>query len=252
MEPVERIKFDNARGQPLVGLLHVPAGAATGTGVVIAHGMLSSKDSDKHRNLCETLAEHGHLALRFDFSGRGESKGVDTELSFRSDLDDLRRALAFLRRHGATRLGLVGSSMGGAASIHVTPIEPDVVAVVTAAAPAYLHSRPSPTWTATWIEKIREFDHRFEAQPGLFVSPNLFDELAQYDSLVAAEQIRVPWLILHGQFDELIPVTDAEALAAANPDARLEVHPEADHRFSRPEWRDWMVERASKFLDQVL
>ena len=113
MEPVERVRFDNARGQPLAGLLHVPAGAAPETGVVVAHGMLSSKDSDKHRDLCESLAEHGHLALRFDFSGRGESKSVDTELSFTSDLDDLRRALGFLRQHGATRLALVGSSMGG-------------------------------------------------------------------------------------------------------------------------------------------
>ena len=251
MESVEHITFDNARGQPLVGLLHVPGGATPETGVVIAHGMLSSKDSDKHRKLCEALAEQGHLALRFDFSGRGESKSVDTELSFTSDLDDLRRALGFLRKHGASRLGLVGSSMGGAASIHVAPMEPDVVAVVTAAAPAYLHNRPSPNWTATWIEKIRQLE-RFEAQPGLFVSPNLFEDLAQYDSLVAAEQIRVPWLILHGQFDELIPITDAEALAAANPAARLEVHPESDHRFSRQEWRDWMVERAAQFLDQVL
>src|SRR5688572_26343286 len=97
MEAVQRLEFDNGRGGRLVGALHRPAGWQRGRAVVVAHGMLSSKDSDKMRQICEAAAGAGRLALRFDFGGRGESRGDGSDLSFSGDLEDLRRALEQLR-----------------------------------------------------------------------------------------------------------------------------------------------------------
>jgi len=55
--------------------MHHPEQGPTTSGVVVAHGMLSSKESDKHRMICEAAASAGTLALRFDFRGRGDSDG---------------------------------------------------------------------------------------------------------------------------------------------------------------------------------
>jgi putative redox protein len=247
MDAVQHVEFDNGRGRRLAGLLHRPDAWQHGTAVVVAHGMLSSKDSDKLRDICQAACSLGWLALRFDFSGRGESRAEPTELSFSGDLEDLRSALGLVRGLGAARLVLVGSSMGGAASVLVAVGEPDVQSLVTIATPAWLQDRPQPNWTATWLEQIRRMG-RLEAQPGLYVSGSLFDELARYDLLAAAARLHMPWLVLHGRLDELIPAGDAAALAAAGGRARLEIHPEADHRFSRPEWRAWLVERITAFL----
>lgn len=43
-------------------------------------------------------------------------------------------------------------------------------------------------------------------------------------------EVRVPTLVLHGQDDQLVPVANGHQLAAAIPDARLQVLPECGHQ----------------------
>jgi hypothetical protein len=50
----------------------------------------------------------------------------------------------------------------------------------------------------------------------------------------------------------VVPVSSATALAGANPTARLEIHPEADHRFASAVWQAWLVDRVDAFLAEHL
>jgi len=92
------------------------------TGVVLGHQARS--------DLCEwlprarALAEQGRMVLAFDF---GPSARIE---------QDTVAAAAELRRRGATRLVLVGSSMGGTAAIAAAAqITPPVAGVVSLSAP---------------------------------------------------------------------------------------------------------------------
>jgi alpha/beta superfamily hydrolase len=71
------------------------------------------------------------MVLAYDFRGNGDSAGkADTGL-----LDvDLRAAIAFVRQQGATKIVLLGSSMGGTATLKVAASE-QVAAAVTLSAP---------------------------------------------------------------------------------------------------------------------
>jgi dipeptidyl aminopeptidase/acylaminoacyl peptidase len=70
--------------------------------------------------------------------------------------------------------------------------------------------------------------------------------------LGAAARVRCPWLILHGELDEVIPVSDARALREASGDrARLEVVPGADHRFSGEAHRERIISSIVDFLDDI-
>ena len=59
MTAPETIRIETPAGPKLAGILHHPRVDDNAFGVVVAHGMLSSKDSDKHRMICEAAASFG-------------------------------------------------------------------------------------------------------------------------------------------------------------------------------------------------
>ena len=99
------------------------------TGVVLAH--MYPADQTSWWEFAEVLAEEGYMALAFDFRGYGESGGdKKVELMDR----DVKAGLEFLRSQGASKLFLMGASMGGTASLKLASTE-DVAGVLSLSAP---------------------------------------------------------------------------------------------------------------------
>jgi pimeloyl-ACP methyl ester carboxylesterase len=125
----ELVRFTTGAGATLVGVV---LGSGR-TGLVLGHQVGS--------DLCEwlpqaqALAEQGYQVLAFDFEGFGDSQpgsGPDTGID-----TDVVAAAEQLRRRGATRIVLVGSSMGGTAVLSAaTRIRPPVAGVVSLSGPA--------------------------------------------------------------------------------------------------------------------
>jgi pimeloyl-ACP methyl ester carboxylesterase len=115
-------QFPTSDGSTLAGVV-VGRGR---TGLVLGHQLGS--------DLCEWLpqarsfARRGYRVLVFDFAGFGESRpGPDSRVD-----NDVVAATAELRRRGAERVVLVGSSMGGTAVLSAaTRIRPPVAGVVS-------------------------------------------------------------------------------------------------------------------------
>jgi pimeloyl-ACP methyl ester carboxylesterase len=80
----------------------------------------------------QRLAQQGYLVLAYDFRGYGDSAGGGT-LNFDADL---RGAIDFVRQQGATRIILLGSSMGGTTSLKAAATE-SVAGVITLSAPQH-------------------------------------------------------------------------------------------------------------------
>src|SRR3990172_12126405 len=87
-------------GLSLSAVFHVPALAAgpRRPAVIAAHGLLSSKASDKYLRLAAALAPHGIALCRFDFRGCGESGGSLAASTLSDRLRDLRAVMAWVRR----------------------------------------------------------------------------------------------------------------------------------------------------------
>lgn len=120
--------FRTAAGAMLVGVV---LGRGR-TGLVLAHG--------RGGDLCEWLpraqgfAKQGVQALAFDFEGFGDSRpgsGPDTGI-----VTDVVAAAKQLRRRGADKIVLIGSSMGATAVLAAaTRIHPPVAGVVSLSGP---------------------------------------------------------------------------------------------------------------------
>jgi pimeloyl-ACP methyl ester carboxylesterase len=120
----------------LAGRMFGPEGATAG--VVLAH--MKPADQSSWFDFADQLGELGYRALTFDF--RGYCPGGDAGCS-EGDKDtsaiwqDVAGAVGLLRSEGVRRIGLVGASMGGAASlVFASRGDSNVDAIVTLSAPA--------------------------------------------------------------------------------------------------------------------
>jgi len=210
--------------------------------------MLSSKDSDKHRLICEAAAATGCAALRFDFRGRGDSGGDQSVLTVSNEIEDLTAAITSVRALGYSRSIVVGSSLGGTVAILTGARGIDFVGLVTIAAPARLPGGPREAWGGSGRETA---DHRIEVAPGEFIDAGFFIDATRHDVVGAARSIACPWLIIHGKADPVVPFGDATLLAETAPNGELVAHPTAGHRFDGPEERAWLIETVAGFLGRV-
>lgn len=113
------ISFES-NGHTLRGILHSPAGGASGIGVVFLHGWSGCRIGP-HRMFVKTarhLSESGCTCLRFDFRGRGESDGAVAEGTIASMVEDARCAAKFMRtQEGVKKIVLLGICSGGKVAI---------------------------------------------------------------------------------------------------------------------------------------
>jgi Dipeptidyl aminopeptidases/acylaminoacyl-peptidases len=245
----ERVEFQTPCGVTLIGALNFPEKKPT-TGVVTCHGMMSTKDGPKHVGLAQRITKLGHAVLRFDFQGRGESPGDLLGLSFSRQVDECQAAINFIRGRGVSRIALVGSSMGGTVAILAAARE-NLAALATLAAVGRPEEMPARIVGEKGMKHWqRRGQLRFE---GHDIGYSLVEDALRIDVAGLAKKISCPWHIIHGSKDEVIPVSDAQALAqASGGKAELIIVPGADHQFSQLEIREQLLDDVAAFLDQAL
>lgn len=243
----QRVELLSRSGSRLVGCWHRAGGAR---GVILCHGMESSKEGDKSRALAARLAAAGCDVLRFDFSYVGESEGRFEDLTISGEVEDLAGAWQFMRRRIAGPLGIIGSSLGGTVALLFAAEQSDVAAVATIAAVA------SPGCRARSLPEVERARWRREGSydlHGIRVGVPFLDDIERLEVLPRLGAIRCPVLLAHGTVDEVVPCSDATRIAAAiGGGVALEEYAGADHRFSDPQMRAAMLERiASWILEQL-
>ena len=85
-------------------------------------------------DIARVLNEAGYVVLTFDYKGWGDSEGPKTRLAPYSRVADVQAALTFLaaqEKVDAERLGIYGTSYGGATVVCVAAIDPRVKCVVS-------------------------------------------------------------------------------------------------------------------------
>lgn len=129
----EAVTFTSADGVKLEGRLFGDGPV----GVVLSH-MLPA-DQTSLWGFARDLSEDGYMALAFDFRGfcpGGDAGCSEGEKDIAAMWQDVVGAIGFLRSEGATRVMLVGASMGGTASlVAAAQDEVEVSVVVTLSAP---------------------------------------------------------------------------------------------------------------------
>jgi pimeloyl-ACP methyl ester carboxylesterase len=83
---------------------------------------------------CNVLNDFGYVTLRFDMRGCGDSEGERGRVICLEQVEDTRNALTYLAQHPAVdgkRIGVIGSSFGGAVAVYAGGIDDRVAAVIS-------------------------------------------------------------------------------------------------------------------------
>jgi uncharacterized protein len=124
-------------GLRLHGALGVPAGLPAGerrAAFLVLHGFGGSCDSLGVIHPTRVLSEFGYVTLRFDMRGCGKSEGEFGRVICLEQVEDLGNALTSLARHPAVdpdRIGVIGSSFGGAVAVYAGGTNPRLAAVIS-------------------------------------------------------------------------------------------------------------------------
>ncbi len=119
-------------GIRLAGVLTLPPGPGPHPGVVLCHGFTGIKELILPY-YANRFVDAGFAALAFDYRGFGESDGPRGRLIPLEQVNDIRNAITFLEAQpevDADRIGLWGTSFGGAHVPYVAGIDDRVKAAV--------------------------------------------------------------------------------------------------------------------------
>lgn len=203
--------------------------------------------------LAKGLAEGGYAALRFDFTGLGESDGDFADTSVSANVADLTRAATSLIQAGFGPCGLMGHSLGGAAALLATHRLKTVRSLITLASPAdaghvrHLFSDQLPALDAGQQATIKIADRPFALNPG-FVS-----DLSCHDVASRASQLARPYCIIHAKDDNVVGYDNAERLyAAAAQPKKLVSLDNGGHMFSSRAAADEVLAATLAWFDGTL
>jgi pimeloyl-ACP methyl ester carboxylesterase len=237
-------------GEAIFGVLHLPSGGPV-PGVVMCHGFTGHK-AETHRlfvNAARDFAGHGLAVLRFDFRGSGDSGGEFREMTISREIADAKAALDYLCSRSevdASRVGVLGLSMGGCVAACLAGRDARVKALVLWAAlahPGRITARLLPDFGDKESFDMNGWEiGRAFVEDGRSVDP--LEEIRRYAG---------PALIVHGSQDETVPPSDAdeyrEALGARS---KLHLVEGAGHVFSSVAWKAEAIALSRDFLTQAL
>ena len=178
--------------------------------VMLGHGVTGNKDRPHLVALAEGLAHRGWPCLRISFSGNGESEGRFEDSCITRGISDLQSLLDAVP--DTAKVAYVGHSMGGATGVLTAARDLRIRALVSLA---------GMTYTADFVR--REFGQvapdagLMWDEPDCPLSSTFVNDLnAIGDTLSAAEAVTQPWLLIHGDADDLVPIQDSrDAFEAA-------------------------------------
>lgn len=218
----------------LKGTLHLPDIHRPPV-VIGSHGLLSTGNSPKQIQLARECNRLGVGFFRFDHRGCGASEGdFRKDNSFDARCRDLESAIQMIQTRNDTgnRIGLFGSSMGGAVCISTASIL-HIDSLVTFA--ALVRSAP--------IIEARRNSGDSNVTGHVFFEKNFLFDLS--DRLINIQNI----LIFHGEADDVVPVSHArEIYDKAGEPKRLILQEKGDHRMSeKVHQKRFVLETASWF-----
>ena len=230
---------------------YIPAAGAANT-IIMVHGYTSNRTAEfggRFPEVARALHEHGYNVLMINMRGHGESEGERFSLGAKERLDVL-SAADWLQGQGTQRVGVLGVSMGAAATVEAAvdsnggdrigavvldsvfadsydPVQREFVA--TTGLPTWL--LPGARWMARLMYGV---------------------DIAGVRPAEDLPRIKAPVMLIYGTADTTVPVDQQRIVLAARKDADSWVVAGAPHaRIYNAQPEEYLA-RLLAFFDQAL
>ena len=222
-------------GGSLAALVHLPTRLPAPT-VICCHGLLSSKDSSKFAAMAEDLCHSGFAAVRFDFSGCGETQAALEDSLIGSRRRDLLAVMAFVQRQDWNNghLGMMGSSLGG------------YLALLAAAASSASGVRAIVCWATPFdLSKVSVAIENGGLPTRILPASGQLGEPQDLSGLPPLTGV----LVVHGERDATVEWSAATQIYRRMADPKqLLLFEQADHRFVDPVCRRMAIHASTEWF----
>ena len=231
----QSVRFENARGVELAGLLDLPVGRPQAY-ALFAHCFTCTKNLRAVKNIAGALTARGIGVLRFDFTGLGQSAGEFADSNFSTNVEDLIAAARFLAAHHEPPRILVGHSLGGTAVLQAAPQIDSSVAVATIGSPARAtHVAHLLHEAHETLEREGVAEVRLAGRPFL-IRKQFLEDLERHPLPESLRSLRRALLVMHSPVDATVAIENAAEIFqhALHPKSFVTLD-QADHLLSRDE-----------------
>ena len=231
------------------------SGGSKGPTFVWCGGLRSDMEGGKATHLHQWAIDHDVPYVRFDYYGHGESSGDFEKAHVGRWAEDVVTVIDSLAQGDVI---LVGSSMGGWASLLASLERPERVKALLLIAPA-----PDFTQKLMW-ESFNDEIRRTIMEQGVYYEPSpygepmpiskvLIEESAKHQLLDGPIGFTGPVRILQGMKDDPVPWQHAHKIVAAlgSEDVDVTFVKDGDHSLSRPHDLERLV-RTAKELARLI
>ena len=258
----ENIEILDSMDNKVSGILSVPEGASSV--VVMSHGLTSSKNSELYKQFQSELNDGRIGTLRYDYYGHGPAygfsgtgHGVKDDITLSKAVESLRAMVRHIREREDYKIGLLGASFGGLISLVFASQDQNIKALAL--------KSPVTEPIEFWRERIRKkFGkdglNQWEANGTMHYKDRVEDydlkygfweDLQGYDTLRDARNISCPTLIVHGDSDTYVPISQSFALARVL-GKDVKIVKGADHDYSEPGQYSEMKKLIKDFIFECL
>lgn len=214
--PYENISF-YTNDHILIKGWFIPSSHPTTKTIILMHGY----PADKGDILSSRIFLHPfYNLLLFDFRYFGQSAGTYTTIG-KNEVDDLLAAIRYLRSRHINEVGVWGLSLGGAVAIMAASQAPEIKGIVAESSYARLDWMLDEYYSIPLLRYPLAELSRFWARIFLRLDVN------QILPAKAAENLKIPILIIHSKEDKVTPFKHALLLQKA-----LEHNPKAEFIFT--------------------
>ncbi len=249
-----------SNGLTISGILNVPKGDGPFPLLILNHGYIDPDVYTIGRGLKreqDFLARRGFAVLHTDYRKHGASdpspdvrETYDAGLEYAMDAINAVHAVRANPPKGvdASRVGMMGHSMGGGVSLNIATAHPDLVDAFVLYAPVH-----ADAWEnyARWRRDREPEDQTLTNLGTRETHPELWDRLSSQTYL---DRIEAPILLFQGTRDTDVPVAWSDtldaSLTAENKEREYVRYEGEGHEFG-PRWTDFM-NRTADFFDREL
>lgn len=261
LSPMKAVRYKSSDGLEIPAYLTLPKGveAKNLPVVIFPHGGPWGRDSWGYNTFAQFLANRGYAVLEPNFrasTGYGKKflNAGNNEWGQKMQ-DDLTWGVKYLIDQGIAdpkRVGIMGGSYGGYATLAGVAFTPDTYAAAVAiVAPSnlktLLESVP-PYW-----EAIRTVFYKRMGDPN---TPEGLAQMKRQSPLYSADKIKTPLMVVQGANDPRVNKREADQIVIALRDRNYPVEylvaPDEGHGFARPVNNSAMIAASEKFLAKHL
>lgn len=261
MSEMKPIRYKSSDGLEIPAYLTLPKGLEPKNLplVVFPHGGPWARDSWEFDGYAQFLANRGYAVLQPNFrasTGFGK-KFLNAGNKQWGELmqDDITWGVKYLISQGIVdpkRVGIMGGSYGGYATLAGVTFTPDLYAAAVAiVAPSNLNTLLNsipPYW-----EAARQIFHERMGNPN---TPEGKAQLERQSPLNHVDKIKTPLMIVHGANDPRVKQTESDQIVVALRERNYPVEyllaPDEGHGFQRPVNNMAMIMSVEKFLAKYL